>query len=135
MSLINNILEKTTIYDLIWKKYKIGTYVVLFLVEKSPVNINCLISCLSAGSKKHRFWEIPWSSHKGWPKGFRHRGTRIWGQILNIWYGSVENQRFSGKPWIFHKDWPKGFSHRETRICRQLIGISLVLLWEIGGLC
>jgi hypothetical protein len=35
---------------------------ILFLVEKSPVNINCLfacllaclLACLSAGSKKHR---------------------------------------------------------------------------------
>jgi hypothetical protein len=25
---------------------------VLFLVEKSPVNINCLLACVSAGSKK-----------------------------------------------------------------------------------
>ncbi len=75
----------------------------------------CLLVCPQR-SKKHLFWEIPCSSHKGWPKGFRHRGTRMWGQILGIWYGSVENRRFSEKPWIFQKGWPKGFRHGGTRI-------------------
>ncbi len=61
---LNQILDTYQRYQVIFG------FTILFLVEKSLTNINCLLACLSVrrGSKKH----------KGWPKGNRGRGTRIW---------------------------------------------------------